>query len=217
MRRHDRPPEKQFVDHGDRHTDVGHDLPKPWTPRATPVAAYWQANAYPWHNINYSRSAMMAHSDYAINGGPVQIGVNPDAVDPTVNTYGLMNPGRTVPIAAITDGTSNTYLAGERYISTDNYDDGNDPSGDWSPYTGHSWNICRWTYHDPANPGNSYFPRQDMPGYAQPRIFGGPHANNFNMALCDGSVRQISYTIDPQVHCWLGDRRDGLPIDGSKF
>jgi hypothetical protein len=30
-------------------------------------------------------------------------------------------------------------------------------------------------------------------------------------------VRTINYEIDPEVHRRLGNRRDGLPIDGSQY
>ena len=37
------------------------------------------------------------------------------------------------------------------------------------------------------------------------------------MAFCDGSVRMVSYTIDPEVHRRLGNRQDGLLIGGGDF
>ena len=37
------------------------------------------------------------------------------------------------------------------------------------------------------------------------------------MVFCDGSVHMISYTIDPLVHSYLGNRQDGQAIDGKKL
>ena len=47
--------------------------------------------------------------------------------------------------------------------------------------------------------------------------FGSAHAIGINMALCDGSVQRISYSIDPLVHQYLGSRNDGQPIDAKKL
>jgi prepilin-type processing-associated H-X9-DG protein len=47
--------------------------------------------------------------------------------------------------------------------------------------------------------------------------FGSAHSGGCQMALCDGGVRTISYSIDWEVHRRLGNRMDGLPVDQSKF
>ena len=43
--------------------------------------------------------------------------------------------------------------------------------------------------------------------------FGSAHPFTFGMAMCDGSVHQVSYSIDPNVHRILGNRNDKTPFD----
>ncbi len=125
-------------------------------------------------------------------------------------------------ICEITDGTSNTYLVGEKYLCPDYYLTGNDWGDDQSAYAGDSDDQNRWTGTDTATAAVPMVPApmQDTPGLAggtYEEIFGSAHAIGFNMALCDGSVKVFNYTIDPLVHNYLGNRKDGLPIDGNKF
>ncbi|MDY0167831.1 MAG: DUF1559 domain-containing protein [Thermoguttaceae bacterium] len=62
-------------------------------------------------------------------------------------------------------------------------------------------------------------PRQTHagPGFESPNRFGSSHSNGMNMTFCDGSVRFISYRIDPEIHSRLGQLASGEVIDASRF
>ncbi|MFO0790556.1 MAG: H-X9-DG-CTERM domain-containing protein [Pirellulales bacterium] len=57
----------------------------------------------------------------------------------------------------------------------------------------------------------TYQPLQDSPAkvFQNCFAFGNPHPRSFNMAFCDGSVHEIAYDIDMQVHRNQANRLDG--------
>ena len=119
----------------------------------------------------------------------------------------------------ITDGASNTYLVGEKYTNPDAYDYSVQDFGEnQTAYNGFEWDNVRLTYFDPNDESFSedFEPRQDRPGFSNYSAFGSAHSGGFNMVLCDGSVRTISYDIDREIHRRLGNREDGEPVDGSQ-
>jgi prepilin-type N-terminal cleavage/methylation domain-containing protein len=113
-----------------------------------------------------------------------------------------------VKIADITDGTSNTYMIGEKYLTPDNYYNGWDTADNESFYTGYDNDNCRTT---------CLAPMQDQPGYSDPSRFGSAHPAGWNMVLCDGSARLINFNIDAATHLHLGNRRDGYVIDAKQW
>jgi prepilin-type processing-associated H-X9-DG protein len=56
-------------------------------------------------------------------------------------------------------------------------------------------------------------PKQDTPGDRNIWNFGSAHSNACNMLFCDGSVHDVSYDIDPELHRRLSHRSDGLAAD----
>ncbi len=125
---------------------------------------------------------------------------------------GVMFLHSAVALRNVTDGTSNTYLAGEKRCDPDHYYDGATPSDDQLFDTAVDWDTIRWTNNDP-----NFLPGPDTPGIGGSLAFGAAHLNGFQMVFCDGSVHMMSYTIDPLTHSLLGDRADGQTIDGKKY
>ena len=112
-----------------------------------------------------------------------------------------------IRMADITDGASNTYLVGEKYLDFDYYYSGECYGDDESVFGGDDLDLNRWT---------SVLPHQDTPGIDDCYAFGSAHSTSFNMGFCDGSVQAINYSIDATIHRHLGNRADGLAVDSQK-
>ena len=132
----------------------------------------------------------------------------------SLNT-GVMYCGSMTKMADITDGSSNTYVIGEKYIGDDYVLTGEDGGDNEGVLMGDNMDIDRFAYLPFPQP-----PMQDTPGVGggmYTTIFGSAHAVGFQMALCDGSVRMMSYSIDFETHRRLANRKDGMVIDAKKF
>ncbi len=163
------------------------------------------------------RNAVMpefvSRTDYAINegdyitgtrGGPSSLteGDDPNYAWRDVSmATGVSWLRHGAKISDITDGTSNTYFAGEKYVSTRGYREAMDLGYDQSMFTGVDLDLNRWTLQTPI---------QDEEIVSE-RSFGSAHAQDCFIALCDGSVRSVAYTIDETVHRRFGNRHDGVP------
>jgi len=170
---------------------------------------FYNADAPPTLNRN----------DYAINAGTERpyVGyvdtnyndVSDDLFPAPGSWNGLSFPRSEVSMAHVRDGATNTYMIGEKYLNPESYEgavfDAGDDEGAFNGYNGDQ--FC-WTDDRP---------RQDTPAYSNWQIWGSAHPGAFQIALCDGSVRAISYSIDPEIHERLGHRKDGKVIDQSKL
>ncbi|NLF08011.1 MAG: DUF1559 domain-containing protein [Pirellulaceae bacterium] len=143
---------------------------------------------------------------------------------------GIMYPVSMVKMADISDGTSNTYLLGEKYLKVDRYTDGQVVSDGVYLHAGFSDTNTRWTasYYDQNYRDASDAPSGDVPVYPSPPlfdnwnytshlVFGSAHMSGFNMGFCDGSVQHIAYQIDHRIHFDLGNRCDGRTIDAKAY
>jgi prepilin-type N-terminal cleavage/methylation domain-containing protein/prepilin-type processing-associated H-X9-DG protein len=126
-----------------------------------------------------------------------------------------------VAIKRIEDGTSNTYMVGEKFLGVDQYEgtsgDSSSPGFDYGEnqnmYAGFEWDNHRgaWPLSGFGQSKEAYQPQQDQAGLAPANPqgkFGSAHATGFNMVFCDGSVRIIPYDIDALTHSYLASRLD---------
>jgi prepilin-type processing-associated H-X9-DG protein len=149
----------------------------------------------------------------------------------------VVQDGKPLKFSDLLDGLSNTMLFGEKAVNSLTYQSNSDSDwGDDEGYTlGVTWDTIRYgegansaTYQpsmqpysdawgNPGNPvvdqpcpatfsGGGYAP--NFPGWPNYR-WGSAHPGGVNIALCDGSVRTMSYGIDLKVLSLLCARNDG--------
>ena len=119
---------------------------------------------------------------------------------------GVSFPASEVPLAKVTDGTSNTYMVGDKSVRPESYYDATDGGDNENAWMGANLDIERST---------RYPPQEDRLGSLNWEAFGSAHPGAFNMVFCDGSVHGISYEIELTLHKNLSNRHDGNVLDKS--
>jgi prepilin-type N-terminal cleavage/methylation domain-containing protein/prepilin-type processing-associated H-X9-DG protein len=117
------------------------------------------------------------------------------------NNDGVCYQHSTVTNADIADGTSHTYLAGEKFLNPDQYTTGIDFSDDHPFLSADDYDLVGWTDKTPMRDRRGVSSLVSTP-------FGSRHPYTFNMAFCDGSVDSLDFNIDPTVHLTNGCRDD---------
>lgn len=134
----------------------------------------------------------------------------------------VANVPRPIPFARITDGTSHTFLLGEKYVRSDLYEGGgkSDDQGwadGWDPDAIRS--TCFQPYQDSDGTGFQFEPLNapgDFFGFDRDvYYFGSAHTGGFNGVYADGSVRTLSYDIDVVLFNALATRAGDEVIDES--
>jgi hypothetical protein len=105
-----------------------------------------------------------------------------------------------INLKQVTDGSSQTYIIGEKYLDPQNYETGADPGDNENWGTG---------FNNDVNRCGSRQPLQDQMGFADSFRFGGVHVGGWFAVFCDGHVESISYDIDLNVHKMNSNRADG--------
>ena len=110
-----------------------------------------------------------------------------------------------VRIIEIRDGTSNTFLVGDKRLNLAAL--GSPQPDDNEGYTaGFDVDTVRNTSLPPAP---DFFDN----GWDKASRFGSSHAAGINAVFADGSVHFISYGIDTSVFLYLGNKSDGRVVD----
>jgi prepilin-type N-terminal cleavage/methylation domain-containing protein len=119
---------------------------------------------------------------------------------------GVVRQFSPVQIAEITDGTSFTLMVSEKRMNLRFL--GQAQESDAVGYT------CGWDLDTVRTTDRA--PKPDNYGdIDKSRRFGSSHTGVFNAVLADGSVRRISYAIDPLIFSYLGNKSDGHVIPGD--
>ena len=126
------------------------------------------------------------------------------------NFNGVSGERSEVQPGHITDGLSNVFLAGEKYLNSQSYYTGADGADNDTCLEGNDWDVNRWV------PGGGAMPIQDTAGVgACSGSFGSAHPQGLHFVFCDGSVHLVSYKIDAATYTSLGVRNDGTPTEAT--
>jgi prepilin-type N-terminal cleavage/methylation domain-containing protein len=168
-------------------------------------------------------------ADYAGSCGSMvrYTGANPDWQD-SVNANGAIITSRavisggttvrsfdgSVPLSAIRDGTSKTFMFGEKYVRRGQFGMGVSgesalTAGDGSVYNGDN----EWNYTRVAGAASSITDGpQDESTFVAAR-FGSDHISLCQFVFCDGSVKAIPNTTPTDVLALLSNRNDRQQVD----
>jgi prepilin-type N-terminal cleavage/methylation domain-containing protein len=178
---------------------------------STPVKTYFcpsrrspQNGQLPATGSWYGPSGSYSHAqtDYA--------GSNLDNSGAIVFNDQTANGSKLINLGAITDGTANTMLVGEKrlnrfYLGQYQGDDNEGYTSGWDHdtmrYTGNARNGSNTTAPPLPDPNQS--------GLDGAQRFGSSHPGGFMAVSCDGSVKFIRFSIDPVQFSRFGTRDDG--------
>ena len=151
-------------------------------------------------NGNHAAAATFA---WEWSGQGIPVAAGPPEADNVRYLTGVCFQRSAIAIQHISDGTSSTYLIGEKYLNPNNYETGTDDGDNETWCTGFNNDNFRAAFNPPL---------QDTPGVGgqqEARQFGSAHNAGWYVAWCDGHVDFQSYDIDVFVHRGNANRADG--------
>jgi prepilin-type processing-associated H-X9-DG protein len=148
-----------------------------------------------------------SQAENQLSGGPSSVEQGLDNFNPTsteLRRYtGVFYLTSALKIGKLEDGTSKTYLIGEKYLNPEHYTTGGDPADNENWCTGFNNDNHRTAFNRPLN---------DKPGLVNTTAFGSAHQTSFNMAYADGHVEGIGYDINLFAHRAAAHRSDGRAL-----
>jgi prepilin-type N-terminal cleavage/methylation domain-containing protein len=171
------------------------DHPKDATIYATPVGIYYcPTRRSPITFGNYGKL------DYAACAG-----------DTTAQNGAVVERAVVAPVrlADLFDGTANTLIVSEKQQNVNNF---GGSGGDNEPWANSGWdqdNIRYGKLTEPPAPDADY--PIEPPTFWSNR-FGSSHPSAFNAAFADGSIRSLSYSVEPEMFRRMCVRNDRLTV-----
>jgi prepilin-type processing-associated H-X9-DG protein len=166
----------------------------------------------------------VARGDYQVNSGSIgardiggpQVSGTPPLYPKRKASFeqnGISHQYSMVQASEVTDGTSKTFMLGEKCRDPDTYYTGTDPADNQCVFSGHDSdnNGYTGTISDSDGQRQIFRPRQDEAGRTAHHYFGSAHNEGLHMAYCDGSVQYLLYEIDSWLWYRAGGRNDELP------
>jgi len=146
-----------------------------------------------------SRRKPMKNGNYAAGDYAVSSGSGYAQTADKSEHKGIFNTNSNVRMADITDGTSNTFAIGEKFVDLKNAAQTDGPA-------------YRWGYHSTRNTVSPMNRFPLSPWGDADVTFGGKHPGGCNFVFADGGVRFIAETTNLQMFQWLSNKADGQTV-----
>jgi prepilin-type N-terminal cleavage/methylation domain-containing protein len=123
--------------------------------------------------------------------------------------------GKTRTLVQITNGLSNTLMIGEKYLDKKiamTNSDCNDDQG-WTD----GWDNDTISFADGSTPGTIITPQPDGSTGTCGFWYGSMHFTGIQVVLCDGSVRSVRFSVNPNSWLIFCQANSGGILDWSSF